>query len=330
MPSEQKRINNWKARRRKTEDNSFLYIKSKGCQFNFFFLSLYFHHYVHATGVLFIWIWKIFSSLDPLPFSQDIWISFWEKGRRKYKSAFPQVPFPHPKDLWIKRRKGLSWVLLFGCLRDSDWKLGSHENEKSFFWWVILCVSHCWVWSFLFFHVLFLGAVFIGGDFPPACPLGESVAAFLHKGLSLSLSRLCPAALGPWGQALWGASHGVGVSGCVWPGSFGGPVGASLSFQPLAVTFSLQIQVWWGCCFWSSMKLKARYLLLAMWPCLSYSNSHFSPNYSLQDHQAVLRQQLWVLLKDSVITKGLNLLLMSNFHIEQLLPPLLLFILCQG
>lgn len=74
-----------------------------------------------------------------------------------------------------------------------------------------------------------------------------------------------------------------------------------------------------GCCLWSSMKPKAG-LLLAMWPCLSYSNSNFPPNYSLQDHQAVLRQQIWVLLKDSqiAITKGLNLLLMSSFQMENL------------
>lgn len=74
-----------------------------------------------------------------------------------------------------------------------------------------------------------------------------------------------------------------------------------------------------GCCLWSSVKPKAR-LLLAMWQCLSYSNCNFPPNYSLQDHQAVLRQQIWLLLKDSqiAITKGLNLLLMGNFHMENL------------
>lgn len=53
-----------------------------------------------------------------------------------------------------------------------------------------------------------------------------------------------------------------------------------------------------------------------MWPRLSYLSSNFSINYHLQDHWAVLRQQTWALLKDTliVITKGQNLLLMSNFH----------------
>lgn len=104
--------------------------------------------------VLFIWIQKILSSMDPPPFfSQDIWISFRKRGKRKYNSAFPQVPSPHPKRFvnkeermvlnfvfWLSQRLwlevGLTW----------EWKelflVGNFVYES------LLCEASCSFMSF--------------------------------------------------------------------------------------------------------------------------------------------------------------------------------------
>lgn len=105
----------------------------------------------------------------------------------------------------------------------------------------------------------FPGGCVYWGAFPSCLSLGEAVAAFSTEALCVPLQAV-PSCSGPWGSALVGASSAA-VPGCVWPSSFGGPVGAALSSQPLAVTFSLQIDG--GCCFCSPVKPQPGVLL----PC---------------------------------------------------------------
>lgn len=186
--------------------------------------------------VLFIWIQKILSSMDPPPFfSQDIWISFRKRGKRKYNSAFPQVPSPHPKRFvnkeermvlnfvfWLSQRLwlevGLTW----------EWKelflVGNFVYES------LLCEASC---SFMSFP---RGTCLLGGTSHSCLSLvWRCHLHFSTNGCSLWLQDGarpgCAELLWPlglrqeecWGPGPWGEPAAVLVCLAVSdPGGFGG------------------------------------------------------------------------------------------------------------
>lgn len=203
MPSEQKWINNWKTWRRKAEADFFFILSQKGASYTFLKIwfsllcSCYLCFSYESRKSFLPWILPPFS---PRTFEFPL-----EKEEKEnIILPFPRCPLLILNDLWIKRKEW-SWILFFGCLRGSDWKLGSHENEKSFFWWVILCMSHCCVKLPVLSCPFPEGHVYWGGLPTPACPLCDTVICISLLMAVLSDFRMAPgwavrSCCSPWGS----------------------------------------------------------------------------------------------------------------------------------
>lgn len=152
---------------------------------------------------------------------------------------FPGCPLLILNDLWIKRKERSS-MLFFGCLGGCDWRLGSHEKEKSFFLvgnFACESLLHEASCSFMSFPS---GMCLLGGTSHSClslvwrCPL-----RFSADGGSLCLQDGLGGRRSPRGLDL--VRNPLRCCLCLCWQVWWVPWVGSLTFHPLGLTFSLQI-----------------------------------------------------------------------------------------
>lgn len=162
-----------------------------------------------------------------------------KKRKKKVQFCFPRVPSPHPK-WFVNKEERMVLDFWFFWLSQRLWlEVGlTWEWKELFFWWVILCVSHCCLKLPALSCPFPVGHVYWGGLPTPACPLCDAVICISLLMVVLSACRMGWAELlGCWGTGgalgawtLWGTCCGAGcVCWVPWVGS--------ISFQPLELPF---------------------------------------------------------------------------------------------